>query len=1459
MASTSISTPATSLRPVRPTARSVCSPSCLFAEIDRVRRSTFGISPRPTSPTPPARAPVRSTTLPLSPGTPTSPTSSQPVQILATPSSGISRASERSPLSATPPPPPPESATASVSRAGELEEASEASAASNGILTTCVPPRSDSSPYTDVTRAADSSRHRFRRRSQSRHHALGFTKLEGTGEGSLLAFAPSEPCTDDDAQILAGHDKGILSLSWCDQDADLLLSSGKDGRTICWNPSSGDIVAEVRFAYCSKATFPDFILSQVTPSSNWSFDVQWCPRNPSMLSTASLDGKISIHSIQDTSSPAQIDLAASSSLAPGVDGAGLFDQAISANAANYPTKSLTQTPKWLKRPASATFGFGGKVVLVSNQAGASSVTVRTVAGEQDIVAKAVRLEQAFEGRTLAAFCEERSVEVSRGSLAPGVREGEAASWKLLGTLFGAESKGELVSLLGFSKAEIKAKVEEAIKSLKDKISSSSIGMSKTQSSGAISTGSDLENDSASVAREPLVTFADTPNDGLSASSQGEASAANRRSGSLLDGDGHGTSLGGRDSELTEPSLFGPEDPAAPGTPGTQQRAAADFYSLIGSGRPAALPDHVFQRDAIANSSVAATVGSASSVASLSLKPTTFKIYPAEENEVDRLITRALVLGDFESAVELSLSAERFADAILLAVRGGPELLVKTQKTYFERQTSSLPYLRVFQSIVTNDLSDVVQNADLSEWQEIFVVLCTFAGPDEFSSLVEQLGQRLEYQFTVARNSPSPDFAPELRRNAILCYLAAGKLEKVVGIWIQQMKEEEAAAKAKDTRNGSTVQLATSKYSAHAAALQTFVEKVTVFQQAVGYVDEDLAHSTPTDTLTPRIYKLGALYDCYVEYADLLASQGLVHVAVKYMNQTPRDFQGSEQKDEFGPALTRDRIARASGQRANTNAFPTGLKIGADPAPAAAPYVAPAQSTSTYGYQSQQQSYPSNSYSSNQSYPSIASVQQSSYAAPPAPMPQTNAYGSMPPAQQQRGYDDPYAQASTNAYPAPPSNPYQQNPSPYSSTPSYPSQPNYSNGASQYATPSPYGASQSFIPAPPAPLDGAPTLAGRAPSNNMPPPPPRAKNDVQWNDAPPPKDARKATTPAPPSKPSAITSPFPNSSAMSSPPLGYGQPGNVPPPPPSRGSSRTPLQPAPPPPRSGQGFPPPPPLPRSGMSPPPPPPGYQNQQQRFAPGPPPPPPGPPRPPQQQNQQQSQQPGMNYPPHLSSQQQQFRGAPTPPPNAPYGRAPGTTFGPPPPPPLHYGQPPPRQTAAQQQQQQPVQAHPPPGPYSPAPGAVRSTGPPLSRRNTASPAPPPPAPIRAEPPKTKYPAGDRAHIPEANRPILNILSNEIGRLKQITPVSPPSRVAVEQCTDVSIVAASASKDDQRYRKANQFALRFAQLRDSLGADAISYPRHCQRFVYRRARSVRRLMMLCSQRSKEEIKRLRWRFTWE
>lgn len=48
--------------------------------------------------------------------------------------------------------------------------------------------------------------------------------------------------------ILSGHDKGVLSLSWCRQDPSLLLSSGKDNRTILWNPLDKEHLGEVCLA-----------------------------------------------------------------------------------------------------------------------------------------------------------------------------------------------------------------------------------------------------------------------------------------------------------------------------------------------------------------------------------------------------------------------------------------------------------------------------------------------------------------------------------------------------------------------------------------------------------------------------------------------------------------------------------------------------------------------------------------------------------------------------------------------------------------------------------------------------------------------------------------------------------------------------------------------------------------------------------------------------------------------------------------------------------------------------------------------------------------------------------------------------------------------------------------------------------------------------------------------------------
>ena len=36
-----------------------------------------------------------------------------------------------------------------------------------------------------------------------------------------------------------------MSISWSSKDSELLLSCGKDNRTLCWNPTTGDVIGEV--------------------------------------------------------------------------------------------------------------------------------------------------------------------------------------------------------------------------------------------------------------------------------------------------------------------------------------------------------------------------------------------------------------------------------------------------------------------------------------------------------------------------------------------------------------------------------------------------------------------------------------------------------------------------------------------------------------------------------------------------------------------------------------------------------------------------------------------------------------------------------------------------------------------------------------------------------------------------------------------------------------------------------------------------------------------------------------------------------------------------------------------------------------------------------------------------------------------------------------------------------------
>lgn len=58
---------------------------------------------------------------------------------------------------------------------------------------------------------------------------------------------------------LERHQKGVLALSWCQQDPDLLLSGSKDGKVLCWNPNNNVAVCQV-FFLCTKIFRMSFYL-----------------------------------------------------------------------------------------------------------------------------------------------------------------------------------------------------------------------------------------------------------------------------------------------------------------------------------------------------------------------------------------------------------------------------------------------------------------------------------------------------------------------------------------------------------------------------------------------------------------------------------------------------------------------------------------------------------------------------------------------------------------------------------------------------------------------------------------------------------------------------------------------------------------------------------------------------------------------------------------------------------------------------------------------------------------------------------------------------------------------------------------------------------------------------------------------------------------------------------------------
>lgn len=780
--------------------------------------------------------------------------------------------------------------------------------------------------------------------------------------------------------MLKGHESGVLSLSWCNQDPDLLLSSGKDNRTVCWNPQTGQAYGE----------FPVV--------TNWTFQTRWNPHNPNFFATASFDGRVSVQTIQNTRKEPERSIADQDQA---VDGADFFAKA--QTQPQVSTFSLPKAPRWLERPCAASFGFGGRVVSIGlAEKGKRASKIKITPFEVDeIVGNATEtFENALKEGDLRSLCETRA--------ANAVTDEEKADWKVIETLISKDSKKGLVEYLGFQN-----QADEAADGL------AKLGLHKE---GEANGQAEKESRNAGKKHKRLQSMFD-------ASPEGD---------SFL-------------SDLSASKGVRTNDP--------------------------------------------------------------FHIFSGSESEAEKGITRGLLLGNFDKALDLALKEDRMSDAFMIAICGGQKCIERAQEHYFSKHVEGPNYIRLLASIAGKNLWDVVHNADLSNWKEIMATICTFADEKEFADLCDALGDRLEGQMRTTNDKSS-------RKDASLCFLAGSKLEKVVPIWIEELRENEQ--KDIETAADSSI------FSIHVRALQGLIEKVTIFRQVAGFQDAERTKEAG--------WKLSNLYDKYIEYADVVATHGRLQIAQKYLDLVPEKHPEAE--------VARDRIKLAMRQAAPQRPQATATAARAPSKPVSH------QVPSSYGMGAPAAASAPNAYAAaapQQMNPYAHPATSASPVAPTAATPATNPYAALAGgAYAPTGYQQPQAPAY-GASPHRPSVP----PPPRASNQSPSNAGSYTNASN---LPAWNDLPESFMK-PSTSRRGTPAAAAAPISAPFP------NQSISQTHGPPPPAAQRTPSIPPPPKgtapPPRMTSP---PQGMTSPPQSMASPPSAGPPP----ASTVPTSPPPPP-------------------------------------------------------------------------------------------------------------------------------------------------------------------------------------------------------------------------------------------------------------------------------------------------------
>lgn len=698
---------------------------------------------------------------------------------------------------------------------------------------------------------------------------------------------------------LQGHNKGVLSVSWCPKDSDLLISAGKDNRTLCWDVKQGQLLGELQ------------------TSSNWAFDVQWSSRNPDLVAVGSFDRRVTVHSLiglknvsfddsEQLASPVvnhfSNDENSFSAALQSFHNANSASQASAASSSGEFT--LPRPPKWMRRCCSATWGFGGKLAVVTRNestAKKSALAVRVPVTDVNIYKRLDlmdKIAQESDSQKLQSYCQ--TLENIQSQLAAeaapdrsSLYKHERDYWMTLGALFGKQPRQQLLKMLGFEGAKIPTP------GLEDILSKLSLSLAESSSNGS-----------------------KTP-------------------------------------------------------------AQANDVKKV--------PFHLYTRAPVSNAA-SATAGAATSPS------------------IDTLLTKAVVVGDYETAVKLCLMQNRMTEALLFATVGDKEQinLVPMVRNYLLKQGRSVKsYFRVLDAAVSEDVSSVVDTAELVNsgsgdellWRDLLAFICTYAKADEFSDLCLKLAQRLE----AYKKSDGSAQDEELGFAASLCYLGANVYDPVVRYWL---RSEDLLDNVSTKSDAVSTEHSWTRQSVHSLALQSLMEKVTLFDRL--QLSESLSGAEAAPDVT-----IEELYGKYVDYADSVCSFGRVDISIQFLARIPDHFAEQLEPKSFAKYLElRHRCWHAAGS----------LSFGVFQREPAAPYtvqdiVQPEkpvfQPTADPDNQPLWNRYQPNNYNRYQVPPGVnqqQQIQQPQYSGPSAPngFPNGSYTSQVPQVAAADGYAQPYA-------------------------------------------------------------------------------------------------------------------------------------------------------------------------------------------------------------------------------------------------------------------------------------------------------------------------------------------------------------------------------------------------------------------------------------------------------------------